>query len=121
MQVEIERFFAAWSHTDAGSRTATIRGALGETASYSDPRSGGRLVGVDAISEYVGQFAANAPGWTAVVNSVDEVNGYAKAIVSFGGLAPTVRTWLSSARTLLRLTRRVRSWPWQVSSAGKGN
>ena len=88
MQVEIERFFAAWSHTDAGSRTATIRGALGEAATYSDPRSGGRLVGVDAISEYVGQFAANAPGWTAVVNSVDEVNGYAKAVVSFGGPGP---------------------------------
>lgn len=88
MQTVIERFFAAWSHEDAGSRTATIRGALSETATYSDPRSDGRLIGVEAISEYVGQFSANAPGWSAVVDSVDEVNGYAKAIVSFGGPGP---------------------------------
>ncbi len=88
MQTVIERFFAAWSHTDAGSRTASIRGALSATATYSDPRSDGRLVGVDAISDYVGQFAANAPGWAAVVDSVDEVNGYAKVIVSFGGPGP---------------------------------
>lgn len=88
MQVEIERFFSAWSHDDAGSRTSTIRGALGASAIYSDPRSDGRLAGVEAISEYVGQFSASAPGWSAVVESVDEVNGYAKVIVSFGGPGP---------------------------------
>lgn len=88
MQTVIERFFEAWSHEDASSRTAMIRLALSETATYSDPRSDGRLVGVEVISDYVGQFSANAPGWSAVVESVDEVNGYAKATVAFGGPGP---------------------------------
>ena len=88
MQNAIEQFFSAWSETDSESRKSTIDGALASSATYSDPRSGSRLSGVDAISEYVGHFSANAPGWSATVDSVDEVNGYAKAIVSFGGPGP---------------------------------
>jgi len=85
MQAAIEQFFSAWSESDDTARHVAIAGALATEATYSDPRSGSRLHGVDAISDYVGNFSANAPGWTARVESFHEVNGYAKATVSFEG------------------------------------
>ncbi|WP_147125925.1 nuclear transport factor 2 family protein [Shimia ponticola] len=88
MTSPIDTFFSAWSETDAGRRTALIQEAIAETFVYSDPRSGGRLTGIDTISEYVGNFSANAPGWTATVESADEVNGYTRAIIAFGGMGP---------------------------------
>ncbi len=84
----LETFFSAWSETDAAVRTAKITQAMGPEATYSDPRSGGRLSGIEAIAEYVGMFSANAPGWTAEVVRSDEVNGYARAVVKFGGMGP---------------------------------
>jgi len=88
MQAAIDRFFFAWSQTDPDARHEAIASALSDTAIYSDPRSDGRLSGLDVISEYVGNFTAGAAGWAAVVDSVDEINGYAKVIVSFGGPGP---------------------------------
>ena len=54
----------------------------------SDPRSGARLDTVGAIAEYVSMFSASAPGWTAKVVKSDEVNGYIRAVVAFGGTGP---------------------------------
>jgi len=88
MSDALTTFFAAWSETDARKRSALIANALTADATYSDPRSGGRLTGHDAISDYVGMFSANAPGWTASVVSSDVVNGYARTIVAFGGTGP---------------------------------
>ncbi|MEM1301747.1 MAG: nuclear transport factor 2 family protein [Pseudomonadota bacterium] len=88
MTSALDTFFSAWSETDAARRTALIEEAIAETFSYSDPRSGGRLTGIDAISEYVGAFSANAPGWTATADSADDVNGYIRAVIAFGGMGP---------------------------------
>lgn len=81
-------FFEAWGTADAEARSALIAQATSADVSYSDPRSGGRLTGQDAVAEYVGMFSANAPGWTASVVSADNVNGYIRAIVAFGGMGP---------------------------------
>ncbi|MEO1796012.1 MAG: hypothetical protein AAFR53_03225 [Pseudomonadota bacterium] len=87
MSASLETFFAAWGESDAATRAGMIAGSLAEGATYSDPRSGGRLSGA-AIADYVGQFSANAPGWTAEVANVSEVNGYLRAKVAFGGKGP---------------------------------
>ncbi|MEY1554551.1 nuclear transport factor 2 family protein [Yoonia sp. R2331] len=84
----LDTFFAAWSITDAAARHDTIAQACADQVSYSDPRSGGRLQGLDAVATYVGMFSANAPGWTAKVDAADEVNGYMRATVVFGGKGP---------------------------------
>jgi hypothetical protein len=88
MASSLETFFSAWSQVDADERKATITSAIADTFCYSDPRSGGRLTTRDAVADYVGQFSANAPGWTATVEKADEINGFARAIVAFGGAGP---------------------------------
>ncbi|MCF2869618.1 nuclear transport factor 2 family protein [Octadecabacter sp. G9-8] len=88
MSDALTTFFEAWSITDATERSAKIAAACSADITYSDPRSGGRLAGHDAVSDYVAMFSANAPGWTASVVSSDEVNGYARSIVAFGGMGP---------------------------------
>lgn len=84
----ITTFFDAWSETDADARAAKIAASCAPDVTYSDPRSGARLAGQAAVSDYVGMFSANAPGWTASVISSDVVNGYARTIVAFGGKGP---------------------------------
>ena len=84
----LETFFDAWSETDAASRRDKIASAMAESFAYSDPRSGAALTDLDALSDYVGQFSANAPGWTATVEKAETINGFARATVAFGGKGP---------------------------------
>ena len=84
----LSTFFSAWSETDATARADLIARAMAEGFTYSDPRSGARLMSLETLSDYVGQFSANAPGWTATVETTDEVNGYLRARVAFGGKGP---------------------------------
>ncbi len=84
----LDTFFSAWAETDAAKRRDLIAAAVAPTATYSDPRSGSRLSGIDAIADYVGMFSANAPGWRAEVSARDTVNGYCRAVVVFGGPGP---------------------------------
>ena len=88
MSDALTTFFDAWSETDATKRAAMIARSTTPNVTYSDPRSGACLAGQDAISEYVGMFSANAPGWTARVITTDTVNGYARTAVAFGGMGP---------------------------------
>lgn len=88
MSDALNTFFDAWSITDPDARTAKIAASTSSDITYSDPRSGGRLAGQSAVSDYVGMFSTNAPGWSAKVVSSDEVNGYARTIVAFGGMGP---------------------------------
>ena len=88
MSDALDTFFAAWAETDADKRAAMIAEACSEGCTYSDPRSGARLTSGDAIADYVGMFSANAPGWTAKVETSDVVNGYIRAKVAFGGMGP---------------------------------
>ncbi len=84
----IETFFSAWRESDAGTRGDLMAQSLADDATYSDPRSGGRLAGGAAIADYVGMFSANAPGWGADVVQADDVNGYVRVLVAFGGPGP---------------------------------
>ena len=84
----LEQFFGAWSETDTDARKSAIADAAADGFIYSDPRSGKRLDTPDAISDYIGAFSASAPGWTAKVVTADEVNGYVRAVVAFGGMGP---------------------------------
>ena len=88
MSDALTTFFDAWSETDATKRAEMIAKSTTPNATYSDPRSGARLAGHDAIAEYVGMFSANAPGWTAQVITTDTVNDYARTAVAFGGMGP---------------------------------
>ena len=84
----ITQFFAAWGETDADARMASLSTVLAPSAQYADPRSNGVLVGTDAIAAYIGQFSANAPGWTAEPVKQDSVAGLVRATVAFGGKGP---------------------------------
>jgi hypothetical protein len=88
MSDALNTFFEAWGTADADARKGLIKDACSPDVSYSDPRSGARLSGLGAVADYVGMFSANAPGWTAKVVSADEINGYLRAIVAFGGMGP---------------------------------
>jgi len=88
MSDALTTFFDAWSETDAKTRHGMIANATTDSFTYSDPRSGARLSGTDAVAEYVGMFSANAAGWTATTGDVTEVNGYLRASVIFSGKGP---------------------------------
>lgn len=88
MDDALTTFFAAWGEADAAARRGMIADAITAGFTYSDPRSGARLTGLDTVADYVGQFSANAPGWTATVETSAEVNGYLRATVAFGGKGP---------------------------------
>ncbi|MEM1236700.1 MAG: nuclear transport factor 2 family protein [Pseudomonadota bacterium] len=88
MSAAFTTFFDAWGDPDAGSRAAALASVTSDTSTYSDPRSGGDLVGTTAIAEYVAAFSANAPGWSATVENSSEVNGYWRLRVAFGGKGP---------------------------------
>ncbi|MEX0280406.1 MAG: nuclear transport factor 2 family protein [Arenibacterium sp.] len=84
----ITRFFDAWGIADETERTAVLAAVLSETSAYADPRAPDGLSGRDKISEYIGHFSANAPGWTAQVVKSDETNGVIRVTVAFGGQGP---------------------------------
>lgn len=88
MDTALTTFFAAWGEADAPTRRGMIADAVTDGFTYSDPRSGARLTGLDSVADYVGMFSANAPGWTAMVEQAAEVNGYLRATVAFGGKGP---------------------------------
>ncbi len=88
MTTALDSFFGAWSRTDAAGRRALVDAALAPGATYSDPRTGGRLTGSDAVADHVGGFSAGAPGWGAAVVRSDGVNGYLRALVAFRGPGP---------------------------------
>ncbi|MEO0381345.1 MAG: hypothetical protein AAF252_13835, partial [Pseudomonadota bacterium] len=59
---------AACSREDRQLREDAFTVSTGrESKSAVNPRSGGDLTGSAAIADYVRQFSANAPGWTATV------------------------------------------------------
>jgi len=88
MRSHLTTFFDAWSETDAQTRLNMISEACADNISYTDPRSDGRLNGLNAVSDYVGMFSANAPGWTATVVATDTVGDTNRTIVAFGGKGP---------------------------------
>ena len=88
MMDPVSRFFSAWQMESAEERLATISGAVLPEVRYADPRTPEPVVGVNPLSDYVGMFSANAPGWSAKVISCDSIDGISRATVAFGGPGP---------------------------------
>jgi hypothetical protein len=88
MASHLDTFFDAWSETDESARHAATASATTDGIVYADPRTPHPVEGHDALTSYVGQFSANAPGWTAHVVKRDETDGMIRATVAFGGKGP---------------------------------
>ena len=84
----IATFFEAWQLDAADARRAKIADAVTADIRYDDPRTPATVTGIDALSDYVGQFSANAPGWSAKVLGSDRTAGMTRATVAFGGKGP---------------------------------
>lgn len=88
MSDPISIFFDAWQLESAESRLEKITSAVTANIQYDDPRTTQTVNGINALSEYVGMFSANAPGWSAKVVASDTTAGVTRATVTFGGLGP---------------------------------
>ncbi|MFK7859966.1 MAG: hypothetical protein AB8B64_14145 [Granulosicoccus sp.] len=88
MSDPISTFFDAWQLDSADARLEKISGAVTANIQYDDPRTPKTVKGIDALSEYVGMFSANAPGWSAKVIKNDITGGMTRSTVSFGGKGP---------------------------------
>jgi len=88
MSDPISTFFGAWQLESADARLEKITSAVSTNIQYDDPRTPQTVNGIDALSEYVGMFNANAPGWTAKVIGSSTTAGMTRATVAFGGQGP---------------------------------
>ena len=84
----ISTFFDAWRIESSDERLRQITSAVIDGIEYDDPRTKATLKGIDALSDYVGMFSANAPGWSASVVGTDTIAGITRANVAFGGKGP---------------------------------
>lgn len=81
-------FFEAWALNDADERLAKITSAVTADIRYDDPRTTETIQGIDALSQYVGEFSANAPSWSAWVVKSDVIAEMTRATIAFGGQGP---------------------------------
>jgi hypothetical protein len=81
-------FFEAWQIDEAEARLAKITSAVTENISYNDPRTPETINGIAALSDYVGMFSANAPGWSAKVVKSDTIANVTRVTVAFSGMGP---------------------------------
>ena len=88
MSTPITTFFSAWQLEDASARLNTIASAVTTDIEYDDPRTQTTLKGINELSNYVGMFITNAPGWSAKVVASDTTAGMTRATVAFGGPGP---------------------------------
>lgn len=88
MSDPVSTFFEAWQLESADARRKKISSAVSNDIVYDDPRTPQTVKGIDALSEYVGMFSANAPGWSAKVIKSDTTAGFTRATVAFGGVGP---------------------------------
>ncbi|WP_444944733.1 hypothetical protein ACJJIK_08275 [Microbulbifer sp. ZKSA006] len=84
----ITTFFEAWQIEEAETRLAKINSAVTESIRYDDPRTPETLNGIEALSNYVAMFSANAPGWSARVVKSDTISSVTRVTVAFGGMGP---------------------------------
>lgn len=86
MSDPISTFFETWQITDANERHTKITSAVSNDIHYDDPRTSETIKGIDALSNYVGMFSANAPGWSAKVVKKDTIGGMTRATIAFSGM-----------------------------------
>lgn len=85
MSDPISDFFDAWQIEEANDRFNKIASAVAKDIQYDDPRTSDTIKGVDALSDYVGMFSTNAPGWSANVIKSDTTGSVTRATVAFSG------------------------------------
>lgn len=88
MSDPISTFFDAWQIEEASDRLRKIASAVAKDIQYDDPRNPETIKGIDALSDYVGMFSANAPGWSAKVVKSDKTGGMTRTTVAFSGVGP---------------------------------
>jgi len=84
----IVTFFEAWQLGSEGGAAKKVASVVTADVEYDDPRTPETLKGVDALSQYVEMFSANAPGWSAKVLKSDSVADIVRVTVAFGGVGP---------------------------------
>ena len=96
MNDQIDTFFDAWQLESGEERLEKITNSVASRIVYVDPRTPEPITSISALSEYVGMFSANAPGWSAKVVASDTIAGMTRATVAFSGKGPdgTVQTQL---------------------------
>lgn len=85
MNDQLDRFFAAWQLESREERLEKISKSVASSIVYVDPRTPEPITSISALSEYVGMFSANAPGWSAKVVVSDSIAGVTRATVAFSG------------------------------------
>lgn len=88
MSEAVTTFFDAWQLESADERLEKISSAVAANIQYADPRTPDTVNGLNALSDYVGMFSANAPGWSATVKGCDTTAGMIRATVAFSGPGP---------------------------------
>jgi len=88
MKDPVSDFFSTWELTDSAERSKLIANVVSADVHYTDPRTPDTVQGADALSDYVGMFSANAPGWSAKVLSSDSTANVIRATVAFSGPGP---------------------------------
>jgi hypothetical protein len=88
MTDQIDIFFGAWQIESREERLKKINSSVASKIVYVDPRTPEPITGISALSEYVGMFSANAPGWSARVVASDTIAGMTRATVAFSGKGP---------------------------------
>lgn len=84
----IDTFFGAWQLESREERLEKITSSVAPGIVYVDPRTPKPITGISGLSEYVGMFSANAPGWSAQVVASDTIAGITRATVAFSGQGP---------------------------------
>ncbi len=80
----LNRFFSAWSETDAEARKAAVADCFAEDGVYADPHVPTPFTGVDAVSEMLGQFRSGMPDASVtVIEEPDSHNNFCRCFVSF--------------------------------------
>jgi len=88
MSDSISTFFESWQIEDASARLEKITDAVVKDVKYDDPRTPETIHGIEALSDYVGMFRANAPGWSAKVVKSDTIGGVTRTTIAFSGKGP---------------------------------
>lgn len=84
MTAAIEDFFTAWAIEDDATRDAQLRGSLGGSIYYADPRTETAITSIDELLGYVGQFSKMAPGMPVTVAGTSKTLTHIRAVVRFG-------------------------------------
>ena len=88
MTDQIDTFFSAWQLESREDRLERITNTVAPSIVYVDPRTPEPITSIAALSEYIGMFSANAPGWSAKVVVSDTIAGITRATVAFSGKGP---------------------------------